>query len=359
MDSFLLGFVIGAAFGAAVTVIVGLIRWRTGRRQMREAFSALAAEALDANTERLTARADAALENKKAMVDLSVKAMNERLEQVRQYLQRVESERKEDFGALSGTLKSLTTTAGQLHEMLASTKRRGAWGERMAEDVLRLAGLTEGINYTKQSSVDAESGRPDFTFLLPNDLKVNMDVKFPLEKYRAYVDAEDEQQRADSLKGLIGDMRNHVRSVACRGYIDPKAPTVPYVIVFVASEQVYSLVLEAYPDLIDEALRQKVVLASPLTLYAVLAVMRQAAENANLMRTADEVIALLGQFDRQWQRYNEEVDRLGQRIDLVARQYEVVHGVRSNQLRKPLEKIEQLRSTRALPEGDEDAGESG
>ena len=146
----------------------------------------------------------------------------------------------------------------------------------MAEDVLRLAGLQEGVNYTKQSAADAESGTPDFTFMLPNDLKANMDVKFPLEAYKAYVDAESDAARESALKQLVSDVRNHVRAVAARGYIDPMAPTVPYVIVFIASEQIYALALAAEPDLMDEALGRKVVLASPLTLYAMLAVLRQA-----------------------------------------------------------------------------------
>jgi len=352
MGQFILGFLLGVVIGAAVALIVAYVRGRIGERQMREAFAALAAEALDANSQRLSSQAAAALESKKTLIDQAVRDINERLEQVRKFLAQLEAQRREDFGALSSSVSSLAATTGKLHEMLASTKRRGAWGERMAEDVINLVGMIEGVNYRKQSQQDAEQGRPDFTFFLPNDLKVNMDVKFPLESYRAYIDAESEQARAEGLKRLVADVRNHVRTVAGRGYIDPKAPTVPYVIVFIASEQVYGLVLQAEPDLIDEALGQKVVLASPLTLYAMLAVMRQAAENANLMRTADEVIALLGQFDKQWQSYNEQVDLLGKRIEAVVRQYEVVSRTRSNALRRPLDKIEQLRSTRALSESD-------
>lgn len=350
MGDFLIGFVLGAVLGAIVAIVTGYLRWRANARQMRETFSALAAEALDANAKRLGEQTGAALESKKALIDQAVKSMNDRLEQVRQFLQKIEAERKEDFGSLGSSVASLTITAGKLHEMLASTKRRGAWGERMAEDVLRLAGLVEGINYHKQSSEQAESGRPDFTFLLPNNLKVNMDVKFPLERYRDYLDSETDEQRGEALKGLVADVRNHIRTVAGRGYIDPKAPTVPYVIVFIASEQVYCLVMESDRDLIDEALKQKVVLTSPLTLYAMLAVMRQAAENANLMKTADEVITLLGQFDKQWQLYNEELDRLGQRIDSAAKQFELVRNRRSNALQKPLDKIDDLRNARALPE---------
>lgn len=317
---------------------------------MRETFSALAGEALDANTRRLSEQAAAALEGKKELIDQTLAVANERLEEIRRFLQSVEADRKQDFGRLSGSISSLSATAGELHRMLASTQRRGAWGERMAEDVLRLAGLQEGINYTKQSSAEVEAGRPDFTFNLPNELKVNMDVKFPLERYKTYLDAETDEGRATELRELVRSVRGHVEAVSKRAYIDPTVPTVPYVIVFIPSEQIYGLVLEAQCDLIDEAMQRRIVLASPLTLYAMLAVMRQAAENANVMKAADEVMVLLNQFYNQWQKYNEEVDRLGQRIQSVVGQYEVVRQRRSNQLQRPLDKIEEIRNSRALPE---------
>ena len=351
MIEFVTGFLAGAVLGAAVALVVAAIRARAGDRRMKDTFSLLAGEALDANSRRLTEAAGAAMDGKKQLIDQSVAAVNERLEQVRQFIQRIEADRKQDVGRLSTSVTSLATTTGELHRMLASTQRRGAWGERMAEDVLRLAGLQESVNYSKQSSADAEANqRPDFTFFLPNDLKANMDVKFPLERYKAYIDAETDETRGSELKALTTAVRNHVRTVAGRGYVDPKVPTVPYVIVFIPSEQIYSLVLASRPDLIDEALQLKVVLASPLTLFALLAVVRQAAENANIMKTADEVIMLLGEFSKQWTNYNIELDKLGERIEKTTRQYEYIRGTRSNVLQRPLDKIEDLRTSRGLPE---------
>ena len=347
---FILGAVLGAVLGAGVALVVGFLRRRGVDRQMRETFNALAAEALDANSKRLTELSSATLDSKKQLIDQAIKNTNERLEEVRKFVQQVEAQRKEDFGRLSGAVTSLSTTTGELHRMLASTKRRGAWGERMAEDVLRLAGMQEGINYHTQSAQYAEDGIPDFTFNLPNDLKVNMDVKFPLERYKTYLDAETDEVAAAELKQLVAAVKGHIKDVAGRGYIAPKVPTVPYVIVFIPAEQIYSLVLEAECDLIDEALRQRIVLASPLTLYAMLAVMRQAAENANIMQAADEVMTLMGQFYTQWQKYNEELDRLGQRIESAAGQYDVVRTTRSNMLQRPLDKIEEIRNSRSLSE---------
>jgi DNA recombination protein RmuC len=347
MAGFIIGFCIGAIVGAVIAIVIGLARSQADKRQMQEAFAALAAEALDANSRRLSEQAGAALESKKALIDQSVQAVNERLEQVRRFMQQIEADRKQDFGRLTGSVASLATTTGELHKMLASTQRRGAWGERMAEDVLRLVGMQEGVNYSKQSGEQAEEGsRPDFTFFLPNDLKANMDVKFPLERYKAYVDAVTDEARAGHLQQLVKAVRGHIGAVASRGYIDPKAPTVPYVIVFIPSEQIFSLVLSASPDLMDDALQQKVLLASPLTLYAMLAVIRQAAENANVLRTADQVVALVGEFSRQFVKYNDEMDKLGAKIEAASDQFQTVRSTRTNVLQRTVDKIEDLRAAR-------------
>ena len=146
MIEFAIGLLIGALIGAGVALVACHLRSRAAGRQMRETFAALAGEALDRNSRRLSEMADSALDGKKELIDKSVAAVNERLEQIRRFIQQIEVDRKQDLGRLSSSVGSLSATAGKLHEMLASSRRRGAWGERMAEDVLRLAGLQEGIN---------------------------------------------------------------------------------------------------------------------------------------------------------------------------------------------------------------------
>jgi DNA recombination protein RmuC len=357
MAYFVIGLIVGLALGVALAWWLLVIRRKSTQdariaieQQMREAFASLAAAALDANSKQLTERAATTLDGKKELIDQAVKNINERLTEQSKYFRQIEGDRKTEFGKLSTSVTSLARTTGELHQVLASTQRRGAWGERMADDILRLAGLQEGVNYRKQSSADAESGRPDFTFMLPNDMAANMDVKFPLENYKAYLDADSDEARAASAGQLVKDVRGHVREVASRGYIDSAGGTVPYVILFLASEQLYSLVLETEADLIDEALGKKIVLAGPMTLYAMLAVIRQAAENANLMKTADEVLGLMGAFYKQWRKYNEAVDALGKRLEQATDQFQTVSTTRSNMLQRPLDKIEDLRQQRGLPE---------
>ena len=352
MVEFLTGLIVGAA---AVGAAWWLYARAAARREMgmKDAFAAMAAEALDANSRRLADMAGATLEGKKQLIDQAVGAVNERLEQVRGMVQQVEADRQKHYGQLAERLASLATTTETLRKALAGSQRVGQWGERMTADVLRLAGLVEGVNYTKQSSDAAEgSGRPDFTFLLPNDLVVNMDVKFPLDKALDYLNAPDDDARKARARQFIAAVRGHVREVASakRGYIDPAGGTVDYAIVFIPNEQVYALALGLEPGLMDEAIGQRIVLTGPLTLYAVLVVVRQAAENANVAKTADEIIAVLAAFEKQFRRFCDSMDLMGQRLDSAKKEFDNLVGTRTRMLERPLGKIAELRAARGLPE---------
>jgi hypothetical protein len=200
-------------------------------------------------------------------------------------------------GALQAQLAShgeqtavLTATAGALREVLASPKARGQWGERMADDVLRLAGLVEGVSYVKQRSTP-HGTIPDITFLLPGGQVLHMDVKFPVANYVRCLEAATDGERDALRTAFLRDVRARVRELTGRGYVDPAGGTLDYVLLFLPNEAIYSYVHEHDAALLDDALRQKVVLCSPLTLYAVLAVVRQAAESAALERTSGEVLA--------------------------------------------------------------------
>ncbi|MCD4699157.1 MAG: DNA recombination protein RmuC [Phycisphaerae bacterium] len=357
-----IAFIVGVIVGIVITLIVCVVRARAGR----DAFAAVSQEVITESSKQIITMAEqvlkaqsaagtAEIEGKKELIDQSIVQMNERIERLRGFVQQVESERQKHYGQLTTSLSALSSTTESLRGALAGSKRLGAWGERMTEDVLQLVGMSEGVNYTRQSSeAAADSGKPDFTFFLPNDLTVNMDVKFPLEKALAYLDADDEQRRATG-DGFVSAVRGHIRTVASdrRGYINPAGGTVNYAIVFIPNEQVYSLAMELDRKLIDEALKMRIVMCGPLTLYAMLSVIRSAAENANIVKTADEVIRLLSAFNKQWQKYRETIDKIGNRIDEAKKAHDDLVGTRMRMLEKPLDKIDELRSARGLPDGDE------
>jgi DNA recombination protein RmuC len=352
-------FIIGVVIGAAVALAVSLARARAGR----DAFAAVSQEVLAESGKQIVALAEqvlkshagqaaAQLDGKKELIDQSLTGVTERLEALRGLLQRVETERQRQYGELNTSLSGLSEATASLRNALAGSRRTGEWGERMTADVLAAVGMVEGVNYVQQSAEAAESGKPDFTFLLPGDRRVNMDVKLPMETGLAYLECQDEVARRNRGREFVSAVRGHVRAVgsAKRGYIDPASGTLDYAIMFVPNEQLYALALGLEPKLMDEALTHRVVLCGPLTLYALLAVIRQSAENANVTRTAAEVIELLGAFEKQWQRFRESMDAVGKRIDDSKKAYDDLVGRRTRMLERPLAKIEDLRSSQELSE---------
>ena len=302
------------------------------------------------------------LDTKKSLIDQQLAAMTARLDQVSTLVQEVEAERARSFGELHVQLTrqheglaDLLHTTQTLREALSSTKARGQWGERMAGDVLRLAGFVENVNYRKQRAVEAGTGIPDYTFFLPNNLLLHMDVKFPLDNYvrfcEATSDIEQKRYRADFLK----DVRARVRELAARDYVDAAGGTVDFVLLFIPNEQLYAFIHEQDDAILDDAIKQGVVFCSPLTLFVVLALIRQMVENFRLARTSDEILALLGEFLDQWGKFKGQMERVGQRIDAAATAYANLSGTRTNVLERSLHKIDALRSPNAeLPEPDAD-----
>ncbi|KAF0145743.1 MAG: hypothetical protein FD156_718 [Nitrospirae bacterium] len=319
-----------------------------------DALSKNSAEFLKLAEEKLksqTVEGKKELEGKKDLIDKSVETIAKTLTEMQQKLSEVEkgsvkiSTLVEHHADITSKLKDTTE---HLKHALASSKKRGEWGERMAEDILRLVGLVEGINYIKQKTLEGSSGRPDYTFFLPNRLKINMDVKFPLENYQNYLDAQTEHDKKRFKEELIRNTKTMIKQVTNRAYIDTADNTVDYVIVFIPNEQVYGFVNEADPAIMDEALKQKVILCSPFTLYAVLAVIRQAVGNFNLEKTASEILMLLGEFSKQWGLYKERFEAMGKRLDDAKKEFDLLVTTRSNMLERPLKKIDDLRKQKAI-----------
>jgi DNA recombination protein RmuC len=333
-------------------------------KHAQDALVALARERLGAT---LTESARD-IDGKKGLIDQTLAQladqMTKELAKVAETMKTLEKDREGKFADLSAHLanahaatRDLTQTAASLREALSSTKARGAWGERMAEDVLQLAGFVEGVNYRKQATLDGNRGRPDFTFLLPNDLTLNMDVKFPLENYARYLEATTDGERDRCRAEFVRDARRLLKQVQSRNYIDPESNTVDCVLLFIPNEQVYGFLHESDRTLVDEAVKHHVVLCSPFTLYAVLALIRQAFDNFQIERRSREFLVLLAEFQKQWLKFKEQMEKMGRRIDDAQREFDALTTTRSTALDRTLGKIDEMRQResagRELPEDDE------
>jgi DNA recombination protein RmuC len=247
---------------------------------------------------------------------------------------------------------SLAASTQGLREALANPKARGQWGERMAEDVLRLAGFVEHVNYEKQRAVPGGRAIPDYTFPLPKGHVLYMDVKFPLAAYLRCLDAGTEAERSAHRDAFLRDVRLRIRELARREYA--AAGSLDYVLLFLPNESVIGFVHEVEPALVEEALSAKVVLCSPLTLFAMLGVIRHAFDNFVVEQTAERMLVELGTFAKQWNKFGDAMDVVGRRLESAQRAYEELAGPRRRQLERPLHRLEELRRQRGIPSDEAD-----
>ncbi|NDH84399.1 MAG: DNA recombination protein RmuC, partial [Acidimicrobiia bacterium] len=178
-----------------------------------------------------------------------VQTMGNELTQLRNLVGQLQKERAQQHGQFVESLEAATRqqqvlaeTTQHLREALASPQARGQWGERMAEDVLRAAGMREGINYRKQRAIEGGT-RPDFTFLLPDDQHLHMDVKFPVDNYLRYLEAPSEAEAAPLRERFLKDVRDRVKELNGRGYAATDS-TVGYLLLFIPNESVYGFIHE-------------------------------------------------------------------------------------------------------------------
>lgn len=233
------------------------------------------------------------------------------------------------------------TTA--LYQALAHPTVRGQWGERMVEDVLRLVGFQEGVNYYRQRSGPGNSTRPDFTFLLPRSLKVNLDCKFPLDNYMAYLRAESEVEKQEFKKRFLHDARRRIKDVACKDYINPQDGTVDFVLACIPNEQIYGFIHLHGPDIFDFALENKVILCSPITLYPVLSIIRLAIDNFILEENTSALLQLLRNFEKEWRDFNNCLKEMGEQIDGAVKAFDRLDKTKKLRLDKVVNEIDVLR----------------
>ena len=296
------------------------------------------------------------LEGKKALIDQSIKEVRDNLKGVNDLIAVLEKDRAHAYGDLAAQLKAsseqtlrLSETTGKLQAALGNTQVRGQWGERMADDILLSIGFVEGVNYRKQQVDPAAGSRPDYTFPLPNGLVVNMDVKFPLGNYLKYTDTESEADREAFKSAFLKDARQRVKEVTGREYINPES-TLDYVLVLIPNEQVYRFINENDPGLLDYALQSRVVLCSPVTLYAVLALINQAVKNFKMEKGLTEIIAQIKQFALQWQKFTESMDRMGKKLQDAQNEFVNLTTTRKNMLERPLIRIKEIRHESKMEE---------
>jgi len=367
---------------------------RDAESKLREAFASLSAEALRTNSQSFLELAKASLAEyqRDAVTQLQVrqqavaemvKPLRESLDKVGATLQQVEKDRAGAYAALATQIElvaagqqGLQAETANLVKALREPKARGRWGEIQLRRVVELAGMLDHCDFYEQQSMATEESRliPDLVVRLPGNRHLIVDAKVPLTAYLLAIEAQDDDTREAQLKEHARQVRDHMKKLAAKAYWDQVQPAPEFVVMFLPGEPFFSAALLHDPTLIEWGVGQHVILASPITLIALLRAVaygwrqEQIAENAQQIsdigrelydraRVVAEHVERLGtSLNRAVEAYNQTVGSMETRLLTSARRLKELGADNGKEI-PVLEGIDRVAREPRMPELAADAGD--
>ena len=327
---------------------------------LEKKFAGLASEALGKNSENFlklvserfdkhkeTAKED--LEKRRAAIETLVKPLGESLSKFETKVDAIEKAREGAYRAIAEQVKNLAegqtglrSETSRLVQALRRPQTRGRWGEYQLRNVLEMAGMTAHVDYVEQSTVWGEEGRlrPDVIIRIPGGKSIIVDAKTPLDAYLSAMEAEDEEGRERLLGDHARQVRNHVRALASQDYWKALPETPEFVVMFIPGEAFFAAAIESDPDLLENAVRQRILISTPTTLIALVKTIAYGWQQENLAKNA-QTVALQGRelyeriktfgghmgdlgksLQQTVERYNKGIGSLERRVLPAARRFE-------------------------------------
>ena len=314
--------------------------------RLRAAFDSLAGETLRTNSElflRLAREAlgrdqvvaQGALKERELAIAQLVDPLRTALERSEAQAQALERERRDAFSALRTQLESLAGGQAQLQRetrnLVTALRRpevRGRWGELTLRRLVELAGLTEHCDFTEQLQLVGEEGalRPDLVVHMPDARDLVIDAKTPLEAYLAALEAASEEERTQALRRHAQQVETRVRELASKSYWSQFERSPEFAVLFLPGDQFLSAALAERPELLETALSQSVIIATPSTLIALLKAVAYGWRQSVVAHNAAQIRDLGQELYRRLSTFNGHLGRMGQRLATAVDAYNAAVG---------------------------------
>lgn len=367
----MINIVVGILIGAFIAIVIALLflkkKSSPSNADLESAITRISGEALknaqeqflQLAHERLTHQHDAAskdLSHAKETIGAMVSEIRKDLMNTADRTRKSDEARIASFTSVSkelemqkSVMEQLRASTDDLKRVLSNNQLRGAFGEQVAENLLKMAGFVTGQDYVYNREQENMDTRPDFTLFLPDRTKINIDVKFPYAALMKYTATDDRAEKELHLRQFTADVKQKIKQVASRGYINPEEKTVDFVILFIPNEMIFSFIYDQLNEVWEEAMQKKVIFAGPFSFTAILRMIKQAYSNFRYQENLHAVIGLIQKFEGEYEKFSESLDTLGDRLDSTKKQFDTVSGTRTRVLGKV---IDQIKNQNVLPSTD-------